>query len=239
MRAAQLSASPAGGHVLRSDLAQYCLPQSNRDDLRPLAWANALALLFVGIGVMGLRGPVFVIRELPQIEEAPPPVVILNQDEPPPPTQDIQLEEAPQDLPDVAVAPVVMAVLNPQAVSFAVPTVGPVQIVESGRYASPAPAAPMVYRPPTPTFTNIRFGGNEFRRQDFKPPDALFQRGMSGTVTLLIVVGEDGVPKEVTVEKGSGYPELDRYTVEQVKGWVAEVGPERRYRIAIMLVPRR
>lgn len=239
MSSAQIAARPSGSHVLRSDLAQYCLPQSNRDDLRPLAWANALALLFVFIGILGLRGPVFVIRELPRIEETPPPVVILNPDEPPPPTQDIQFDEAPLDLPDVAVAPVVMAVLNPQSVTFAVPTVGPVQIVESGRYASPAPAAPMVYRPPTPAFTNIRFGGNEFRRQDFKPPDALFQRGQSGTITLLIVVGEDGVPREVTVEKGSGYPELDRYTVDQVKGWVADVGPERRYRIAIMLVPRR
>lgn len=233
-----MTQAAGGNYVLRSDLAQYCLPQSGRDSTRPLAWANALALLFVFIGLLGLRGPVFVIRDLPKVEEAPPPPVILNQDEPPPVT-DVQLEQPPENLPEMTAAPAVMAVLNPESVSFAVPTVGPVQIVESGRYASPAPAAPATYRPPTPSFTSIRFGGNEFRRQEFKPPDALFQRGQSGTATLLIVVGEDGVPNEVTVEKGTGYPELDQHCVEQVKRWVADVGPVRRYRIALMLVPRR
>lgn len=238
MSTAPLTPGAGADYVLNSDLAQYCLPQSGRDEVRPLAWANALALLFVFIGLLGLRGPVFVIRDLPKVEEPTPPV-ILNQPDEPPPATDVQLEQPPENLPEVTAAPVVMAVLNPESVSFAVPTVGPVQIVESGRYASPAPAAPATYRPPTPSFTNIRIGGNEFRRQDFKPPDALFQRGQSGTATLLIVVGEDGKPTEVTVEKGTGYPELDRYCVDQVKRWVADAGPVRRYKIALMLIHAR
>jgi protein TonB len=38
-----------------------------------------------------------------------------------------------------------------------------------------------------------------------------------GTVILLILVGIDGSPKDVKVEKSSGYRELDRAAVEQVQ----------------------
>jgi len=37
-----------------------------------------------------------------------------------------------------------------------------------------------------------------------------------GTVTLLILVGVDGSPKDVKVEKSSGFRELDRAAVDQV-----------------------
>lgn len=227
--------SSAGSHVLRSDLAQYCLPQSGRDETRVLAWANALALLFVCIGVLGLRGPVFVIRELPKVEELPREVII-NQDEPPP-TQDVQLEEAPPDMPEVTAIPeVVMAVLNPESVSFAVPTVGPVQIVESGRYASPAPAAPVrAYQPPALQIKNIRFGGGEFTRQPYDQGKVsqLASRGMKGSYLVTVIsIATDGTIKDVEVERGSGFPEFDAFWLGEItKKWLAPPGDERRYRM--------
>jgi TonB family protein len=227
-----------GGYVLRSDLAQYCLPAANRDEARPLAWANAIALMFVGIACLGVRGPVFVIRELPKLDEPMPPVIVQVQDVKPPEPEELSLDEPPPEVVDTPVATVVVAVADPTTVNFAVPAVGNVQIVNSGAYAAPPPAEPQRYVPPTaPSIKNIRLGGNEFRSQAFKAPDQLFQRGQQGTATLLITVGENGVPSEVIVEKGTGYPELDRHTVEQVKRWVADVGPVRNYRISIALRP--
>ncbi|MFN0066970.1 MAG: hypothetical protein ACKVYV_04970 [Limisphaerales bacterium] len=234
MSAVPMEAS-VGSHVLRSDLAQYCLPQSGQDDTRILAWANALALLFVFIGVLGLRGPIFVIREIPKFEE-PAREIIVNADEPPP-TQDVTLEETPPDMPEISPMPqVVMAVQNPASVTFAVPAIGPVQIVEHGRYASPAPAAPVrAYQPPALQIKNIRFGGGEFSRQDYDrgKVSQLASRGMKGSyLVTLISIGTDGTIKGVDVERGSGFPEFDSFWVGEIRNkWLAPPGDERKYRL--------
>ena len=56
------------------------------------------------------------------------------------------------------------------------------------------------------------------RIQPKYPPQALRQRH-EGTVTLMILVGVDGSPKDIKVEKSSGYRELDRAAVETAQKW--------------------
>ena len=41
----------------------------------------------------------------------------------------------------------------------------------------------------------------------------------TGTVILLVLVGVDGSPKDITVDKSSGYRELDRAALEAVRTW--------------------
>jgi len=40
-----------------------------------------------------------------------------------------------------------------------------------------------------------------------------------GTVILLVLVGVNGQPLEVKVDKSSGYHELDRAAIRAAKGW--------------------
>jgi len=50
------------------------------------------------------------------------------------------------------------------------------------------------------------------------PPQAIRQRH-EGVVVLLILVGVDGSVKNVTVDKSSGYRELDRAAMEAARRW--------------------
>ena len=50
------------------------------------------------------------------------------------------------------------------------------------------------------------------------PPQAVRARH-EGTVILLILVGTDGSPKDIKVEKSSGYRELDRSAMDPAKQW--------------------
>jgi TonB family protein len=231
---AEIPPPRAGGYVLRSDLAQYCLPSAQQDELRPLAYANAIALLFVAVASLGIRGPVFVIREPPRPEEPMPPIIVQMQPEDLPKPENISLEEPPPETQDTPVAPVIVAVADPTSVNFAVPAVGNVQIVNSAAYAAPPPADPQRYTPPpAPSLRNIRIGGGEFTRQDYDASkvSVFISRGMRGQIITLITVAPNGTVSDVQVEKGTGYPELDRFWVGEIRKWLAPVGEERRYRL--------
>ena len=55
------------------------------------------------------------------------------------------------------------------------------------------------------------------------PPQAVRQR-MEGKVVLKVLVGLDGKPEEITVEKTSGYRVLDQAAIAAVKTWVFNAG---------------
>ncbi|MGB6144596.1 MAG: energy transducer TonB, partial [Rhodanobacter sp.] len=76
----------------------------------------------------------------------------------------------------------------------------------------PAPPAPPAPPPDIAAGSDLSYGT---RPSPPYPPMAARQRH-EGTVTLLILVGLDGSPKSVEVEKSSGYRELDR----AAKDWV-------------------
>jgi protein TonB len=76
----------------------------------------------------------------------------------------------------------------------------------------PAPPAPPAPPPDIAAGSDLSYGT---RPSPPYPPMAARQRH-EGTVVLLILVGLDGAPKSVEVEKSSGYRELDR----EAKAWV-------------------
>lgn len=228
-------------YQLKSDLAMYCLPAASRDETRKLAWANSVCLMFLVVAVMGMRQPVFIIRQAEPLPE-PLPVAILppveQPDQQPQDKPDEQPEELPEDMVDApAVAPVVVAA--PQDVSFSVPVEGFVAVSSDARYVPPPPQViPKTPPPdniPKPFFKPIRFGGKEFRKQ---PPPSYpeeFRRNhIVGTVEVLIAVGTNGIPTKVDVGKSSGSPALDRHVCDFIrKEWRADDGEGGNYRIAI------
>lgn len=228
---------------LRSDLAAYCLPDANRDDSRKLAWANSICLLFLVVAFMGLRQPVFILRDAPPPPVAMP-VVILPPAQaevvPSAESEEPDLEDPADDLVDVpVVAPVMVAA--PEDVSFSVPVEGYVALAPDARFVPPPPAIIPKAPPETPAvqFQTIRFGGKEFRRQP--PPNypEEFQRNrIGGTVEALITVGTNGVPSKVEVGRSSGAPSLDRHVCDFIRReWRARPGEVANYRIAITFVP--
>jgi protein TonB len=50
------------------------------------------------------------------------------------------------------------------------------------------------------------------------PADAIRQRHQ-GTVMLLLTIGPDGRPRQVTVDQSSGYAELDQAAIESARQW--------------------
>ena len=50
------------------------------------------------------------------------------------------------------------------------------------------------------------------------PPQAVRQHH-EGTVILMILVGVDGTPKDIRVDKSSGFHELDRAAMDAARQW--------------------
>ena len=231
-------------YQLRSDLAQYCLPAANRDETRNLAWANSICLVFIAVACLGLRQPVFIIREAEPLPE-PMAVVVLppvEQDQPRSEQPEEQPEEDPIDqlIDSPSIAPVVVAA--PDAVNFSVPVEGFITLAADARFVPPPP--PVIPKAPPEDLTKldfraIRFGGKEFKRQP--PPDypAEFQRNrIGGTVEALITVGTNGIPLKVDVGRSSGAPSLDRHVCDFIRReWRADPGAPAAYRIAITFAP--
>ncbi|RAO75817.1 energy transducer TonB [Dyella jiangningensis] len=125
--------------------------------------------------------------------------------EPPP---DIELKPAPKPM------PVPRTHAQPKPVS------PPPTITDEGNTAAPPvpPAATPAIEP------NVGTAPVEatlaYRAVPLKYPPAALRAHMEGTVILKVLVDEQGVPQEVTVEQSSGYALLDRSARDQVlRGW--------------------
>ena len=92
-----------------------------------------------------------------------------------------------------------------------------VEEVSQNAYQAPPPAPPQPPQPPQDITASSDLSYNN-RIQPKYPPQAVRQRH-EGTVILMILVGVDGSPKDIKVEKSSGYRELDREAVETAKKW--------------------
>lgn len=231
---------------LNSDLAVYCLPSSRRDETRKLAWANSICLMFLTVAIMGVRQPVFVIREVEPLPEPMPVVILPPVVEPEQQQQVVKEEEEEIEQPDdtleiPVVAPVLVAAQ--QDANFAVPVEGFTALASDARFVPPPPAiipkAPPPDALPKAEFRNIRFGGKEFRKQPPPSyPDEFNRNRIAGTVEALITVGTNGIVSKVEVGRSSGFPALDRHVTEFIrKEWKAEAGEGALYRIAITFAP--
>src|SRR5258708_10063237 len=121
--AAAFGAGPAQ-YGLSSELARLCLPSEFKDLHRKLAWVDSICLLFLLIGLVGLKEPKIVERPLTQRTDVVPVVIIPPEDQPKQEPEvkqdDTQPQDTPMDTPQVAV---VVAAADPSTVAFSVPVV--------------------------------------------------------------------------------------------------------------------
>ncbi|HEY1171537.1 MAG TPA: TonB family protein [Verrucomicrobiae bacterium] len=231
---------------LTCELARQCLPQDKPDPNVKYAWANAICVLFILIGLYGLKSPLFILPAEAKAEEVVVPVLFM----PPPPSMQSQSlapasESAPA--PDSIAEPMEMPEVAPAVapenanVAFAVPVEGPVRVV-AAQYAAAPPVIRKVVAPPPPGPTGNGTGGTG-DAVEFSPgggdggkypqptyPALALSRGYQGVTVLEIVVDRTGFPSSISVRDSSGWDILDdeaAYTVKRKWRWPA--GPQRHY----------
>ena len=193
-------ASP--GYELKDELARLCLSTARRNPERKLAWVNSVCILFLLIGILGARQGAIAIKPVPPIRVEVPIVV------------------QPAVLPPQAVAPkpeqaqpinqprVLVALPNAPSVNFGIPTVG--TLVTDVALASAPQPAPVQIR----SLNNTGAGGE---RPDPPYPPIAEQTGEQGTIALLLTGDDAGNVVSVDVKESSGFPVLDRATVDFIK----------------------
>ena len=198
------------GYELKDELARFCLPPANRDPNRKLAWTNSICILFLLVGLLGAKRAANFVAPPPQTAEVIP--IIIEAATPPPAASENQNQvQKEQDQPDEP--QVVAVILDSPAINFSVPTVGNLVVPTALAKAPPAVALkPAVARALAINSTGI--GGE--RPQPPYPKIAL-EQAQQGSVVLTMTADETGVITSVAVKESSGYPILDRSTLDFVK----------------------
>jgi TonB family protein len=194
-------------YELKDELARLCLPSANRDANLKLAWVNSICILFLIIGIFGARRGLISIKPAPPLEQIIPVVVapmVL------PPQETIEKKETDENKND----PPQVAVVIPQTpnINFSVPTIG--SLVVPANLASAPPLEPLRTAAQIGSLNNTGNGGERP-----VPPYPLIakQTGEQGTVILLLGGDAAGNIISVDVKEGSGFPILDRATVDFIK----------------------
>jgi protein TonB len=191
------------GYELKDELARLCLPSANQDPNLKLAWVNSICILFLLIGILGARQGVIAIKPVPPIRQEVPvvvqPPVLPPQPVAPKPPEQPQQNNQPR---------VLVALPNAPNVNFGVPTAG--TLVADAALAS----APQVAPVRVGSLSNTGAGGE--RPEPPYPPIAE-QTGEQGTVVLVLSGDDAGDVISVDVKASSGFPLLDRATVDFVK----------------------
>jgi protein TonB len=214
-------------YSLSSDLARLSLPAEYRDQYRTLAWVNSICFLFLVIGIVGLKSPKVVVRQLSEVVDTVPVVYTPPEDQPKPDPQPEPDEPQPQDAPVEAPQVVtIVAAADSANVAFAVPVQGAVAIAPA-RYASAPP--PQIAAPPRPTrFNPDATQGGTFPKPSY--PGIALRNHYQGTVTIEIVVDTSGAVVSAKVSQTSGFPVLDEVALNVVKEkWRFPPGPARDY----------
>ena len=190
------------GYELKDELARFCLPAANRDANRKLAWVNSVCILFLLIGILGARRGVIAIKPVPPIREEVP--VVVQPTVLPPQAIAQKPEQAEQN----NQPRVLVALPNAPDVNFGIPTAG--TLVVPAALASAPQVAPMRIG----SLNNTGAGGD--RPEPPYPPIAR-ETGEQGTVKLLLGGDAAGNIISVDVKESSGFPVLDRATVDFIK----------------------
>jgi protein TonB len=228
---AMARAPSAGGshrYALSSDLAKLSLPAEYVDSYRNLAWTNSICVLFLVIGLIGLRPPKVVHKPLIEVTEAAPVIFTPPEDQPKPEPEVQPDEPAPQDAPIETPQVVTVAAPADAAVAFAVPVQGAVVVAKEARLASPPP--PVTHAPAGPT----KFDPNANDGGSYPPPEypreALVHQ-FQGITTIEFKVDEAGRLVSAKVQKSSGYSILDDAALSILKNrWRFPPG-ERRWHV--------
>jgi TonB family protein len=195
-------------YELKDELARLCLPSVNRDPNLKLAWVNSVCIVFLIIGISGARRGLIAIKPAPPLEQIVPVIV-----EPLtlPPQDTTQKKQNPDE--NKREAPRVNVVI-PQtpSVNFSVPTIG--SVVVPANLAVAPPLEPMRTASQISSLNNTGNGGD--RPQPQYPPIAM-QMGEQGMVVVLLSGDAAGNVVSVEVKESSGFPVLDRATVDFIK----------------------
>lgn len=211
-----MASAKMGGGVLTSELAQLCLPGAYRDGNQTLAWVNSLCLVYLTVGLVGLKPPGLLIKAVPPIDE---PVIAMIEPVPPPttpPEQNPEEQVAEQNNEPTDAPALVAVTIETPAVVFSVPTVG--NLLVSHGVAQAPPLNPMqAVQVVTNKIFDLRLTGRTGDRPAPDYPIWAMQQGMKGEMVILINVDAAGLVTNVEVEKGTGYPRLDNHTVSHVR----------------------
>jgi protein TonB len=197
----------APGYKLKNELARLCLPPANRDANLKLAWANSICLLFLLIGISGARLGLIAIKPAPPLEEIVPvvvePITLPRQETAEKKETDEDKNDAPQ-----------INVVIPQSpnISFSVPTIG--SLIVPANLASAPPLEPMRTATSINLLNSTGAGGE---RPQPPYPKIAMEEGQQGMMLLMLGGDATGNVISVDVKESSGFPLLDRSTVEFIK----------------------
>ena len=198
-------------YELKGDLARFSLSSASQDGNQKLAWTNSICLLFLLIGLVGARRGLIALRAAPPLEEAVPvilqPVVL-----PPQATAARNASTAPDNTP---VTPVAVVIPQTPNIRFSVPTIG--SLVVPAALAAAPPLEPMQVKAPVAQIGAVSSTGGGGDRPEPPYPKLAQQQGEQGTVVLLLQGDGAGNVLSVEIKTSSGYPLLDRATVDFIK----------------------
>ena len=194
----------SSAYELKDELARLCLTTAGHEPDRKLAWVNSVCILFLLIGIVGARRGVIAIKPVPPIREEVP--VVVQPTVLPPQAIAQKPEQAEQN----NQPRVLVALPNAPNINFGIPTAGTLVADAALASAPPAAAAPL----PIGSLGNTGAGGE--RPEPPYPPIAK-ETGEQGTVKLLLGGDAAGNIISIDVKESSGFPVLDRATVDFIK----------------------
>lgn len=222
-------------YQLHSELVRMAMPTAMREEARRLAYVNSVCVLFLAIGLVGLKPPPIHVRTLPEPMEIVP-VVYTPPEELPKVEPQIQepTDAEPTDEPAEVDIPQLVTVVaaNTPGVAFAVPVEGPVAIAQSPRFASPPPPRQVVEPPKIIRFNPQAESGGNFPHPTYPRAELLARK--EGKLMLYVIVSTNGLPESVTIKDSSGVPGLDRHASQWVKNnWNWRPGGVRHFYVPI------
>lgn len=201
-----------GEPAVRSELARFCLPSTRRETGLWLAWVNSVCLVFLVVGVMGVRTPLPRERAREPVEASNIPVVELPLTAPTPRVMRRAEESVAPVVEAVAMPTPVVVTWEQPSVVFAVPEVGEILATVPPLKSVSSPSfIPL----PAPVDLARDLGTRYFPAPQWTP--RLMQARMSGTVVLLITVDNNGGVQEIRIRQSTGHRALDEHTVNHVK----------------------
>lgn len=178
----------------------------------------AIAALHL-LGFWGLSRVQDVKRAL--VRRAPVVVRLLAPVEPPRPQPPVSVAAPQWQAPALPrVEPPLVAVAAPPAPSpvvAALPPPPPAPVAPQAQ-AAPAPVAPPVVTPPAPSLKRLPASAVRYVREPRMVVPLMSKRlRESGVVHLRVVVDVNGLPKEITLAKSSGFARLDEQALQDMR----------------------
>jgi protein TonB len=173
---------------------------------------NSVCILFLLIGVLGMRPGEISSAKPPALPEIVPVIVE------PPATPEVEQpqQQQPEEKEKPETPQVVVVTLDSPAISFSVPTIG--NLVAPNALATPPPLNPIK---PVASLRSmpvkIQTSGAGGERPAPPYPKLALEQGEQGSVVLSISVDDTGSVIDVEVKQSSGYSLLDRNAVDYVK----------------------